>query len=112
VSATIVWHARQPLGGIVGRALSNAAVVYVGRISYGVYLYHLIIPGVVSALGVSRLPGIWRLFEAGSWLGFFTHCALTIAVASVSFHFFEMPIRRLADPASGSRDRVGQALTR
>jgi peptidoglycan/LPS O-acetylase OafA/YrhL len=110
--AGIVWHTRQPLGGIAGRLLSNIAVVYVGRISYGVYLYHVIIPGLVNASGINRLPGLWRLFESGTVLGFFVHCALTIAVASLSFHLLEMPIRRLAGPASTSRERVGLALTR
>jgi peptidoglycan/LPS O-acetylase OafA/YrhL len=91
-----VWHARRPLGGVAGRFLSNLAVVYLGRISYGVYLYHVIVPGLVNALGLARLPGIWRLFEGGSLQGFIAHCAITIALASVSFRYLEMPIRRMA----------------
>jgi peptidoglycan/LPS O-acetylase OafA/YrhL len=109
--AGIVWHARHPLHGIAGRLLSHAAVVYVGRISYGVYLYHMIIPGLVNASGVGQLPGIWRLFQTGSVPGFLVHCVITIGVASVSFHLLEMPIRRLAKREGKSLAQVEPALT-
>jgi peptidoglycan/LPS O-acetylase OafA/YrhL len=108
--AGIVWHARRPLTGVAGAFLSHGAVVYVGRISYGVYLYHVILPGLVNASGLSHLPGIWRLFEGGSLLGFLVHCTLTIAVASVSFRYFEMPIRRLAAPASAAAVSRGRQI--
>jgi len=101
--AGIVWHARRPLAGVAGAFLSNAAVVYVGRISYGVYLYHVLVPGLVNASGLNHLPGMWRLFEPGSLAGFVVHCALTIALASVSFRYFEMPIRRLGSASPLSR---------
>lgn len=103
-----VWRARRPLGGFSGRFLSHEAVVYVGRISYGVYLYHVIVPGLIHALGIQRLPLLWRLFEAGSLHGFIAHCAMVIALAGLSFRYFEMPLRSLATPSAiaGARMRA------
>jgi peptidoglycan/LPS O-acetylase OafA/YrhL len=110
--AWVVWRARRPLGGIVGRVLSHEAVVYVGRISYGIYLYHVIVPGLSDALGIQRLPLVWRLFEAGSLPGFIVHCAIVIALAGLSFRYFEIPLRNLATPGTmvGARMRRESVL--
>jgi len=107
--AWIVWRARQGLGGISGRLLSHGAVVYVGRISYGVYLYHVIVPGLSDAMGIQRLPLVWRLFEAGSLHGFIVHCAIVIALAGLSFRYFEMPLRNLATPGTIAGARVRES---
>jgi peptidoglycan/LPS O-acetylase OafA/YrhL len=96
ICAWVVWHARKPLPGVAGRILSHPAVVHVGRVSYGVYLYHTIVPGLAHALGLDHLPGLWRLFEAGSVTGFVAHCAIVVGVATLSFRWFETPIRELA----------------
>jgi peptidoglycan/LPS O-acetylase OafA/YrhL len=96
ICAWVVWHARKPWPGIAGGILSHPAVVHVGRVSYGVYLYHTIVPGVAHAMGLEHLPGVWRLFAAGSVIGFVAHCAIVVGVATLSFRWFEMPIRDLA----------------
>jgi peptidoglycan/LPS O-acetylase OafA/YrhL len=96
IAAWLVWHSRHPLGGIAGRVLSHPGVVYLGRISYGVYLYHVITPGLANAIGLTKAPGIWRLFETGTPQGFVAHCAIVVGVAALSYHYFETPIRNLA----------------
>ncbi|MGB7052109.1 MAG: acyltransferase family protein [Acidimicrobiales bacterium] len=71
-------------GSVLARFLSVPVIVFVGRISYGLYLYH------------------WPLFLAidhehtglsGAWL-LLVRLAVTFAVATVSFLFIEEPIRR------------------
>lgn len=78
------------LAGIVGnprmlgvRFLELRPVVYVGTISYGVYLLHMI-----ALHFASRLPERW-VFVAGY--------ALTIALAAASYAFFERPLLRLKE---------------
>jgi len=92
--------------------LSHKAVVYVGRISYGIYLYHMIVPGLGNALSVTRLPLVWRLFEAHSLQGFIAHCVIVIALAGVSFRYFEMPLRSLGARATRAGAKMGQPVLR
>src|SRR5699024_4167974 len=70
-------------GGPVGRMLSARPLVYLGRISYGLYLYHWPI-----YLLLVRRPE--RLTTA-AWI---TAMAISVLVAAVSHRFLEEPIRR------------------
>ena len=66
------------------RLLSVRPVRYVGAISYGLYLFHWPIFVVVDHARTG-LDG-WALFAL--------RVGLSFAVAAVSFHFLEMPVRR------------------
>ena len=66
------------------RALSLRPVRYIGAISYGLYLFHWPIFVVVDHARTG-LDG-WPLFAL--------RIGLSFAVAAVSFHFLEMPVRR------------------
>ncbi len=70
-------------GALVARALSWAPLTYVGRISYGLYLYHW---PIFLALDSQR-SGLSGSTLLAARLG------ATFAVAAVSFHFLEQPIR-------------------
>jgi peptidoglycan/LPS O-acetylase OafA/YrhL len=72
------------------RALSTGPAVFVGRISYSVYLWHVPILAAVAArpLGTSTGRTLMAL-------------ALTLAVATASFHLVERPIRRRFARPSG-----------
>ena len=76
--------------------LTFAPVVYLGRISYGIYLLHAMVflawyAGGFQWFGLPTpqldLGGAMALFGAAS--------LVTIAVAALSFHAFEMPFLRL-----------------
>jgi peptidoglycan/LPS O-acetylase OafA/YrhL len=77
--------------GVVGRVLEFKPVVYLGKISYGVYVYHLFMPivldSILNYLGMS-LPES----EAGQ---FILLVLATLAVAIPSWHLFEKPINNL-----------------
>ena len=70
--------------GALGRALSVQPVRYLGRISYGLYLWHypLFIWLDAARTGVAGYPLL------------FVRSAVTVAVASASYRFLEQPIRR------------------
>jgi peptidoglycan/LPS O-acetylase OafA/YrhL/lysophospholipase L1-like esterase len=80
VIASVALLPRSPWG----RVLSLRPVRYVGAISYGLYLYHWPIFVVLdhSRTGLSG----WALFGL--------RVACSVAVAALSLHFLEMPVRR------------------
>jgi len=109
IATWVVWHARAGFSGAVGTLLSDRRVVCLGRISYCVYLYHMVTPAIVETLGITRWPVMWRLFDASSLQCFIIHCTITIALAGFSFRYFETPIRKLAGPGRVSAQTAGQS---
>ena len=92
--------------GIMAGFLENRVSVYLGKISYGIYLYHNFIFNHYHSWEwpthptVRLLNRIYRNFPELKGSQFFELIlisALTIAVASVSWHFFEKPINALKD---------------
>lgn len=107
VSVYLVNRAANGFTGFAGNSLNYPPVQYFGRISYGIYLYHaFVIAALNQALGEGS--GIRR---------FLVVYILTVAIASVSWTFFERPLNALKDrlapyaPASGVRI-PGAALSR
>lgn len=79
--------------GLPRLVLDCRAVRYVGRISYGIYLYHLFIYGVtVAVLARFGLPSLDR----GPAL-FVLMSAISIGAAAVSWRFFEQPLNSLKE---------------
>jgi peptidoglycan/LPS O-acetylase OafA/YrhL len=67
---------------LVGRALSSRPIAYVGRISYGIYLWHYPIAVLVAWKGLVTLD---------SFPAFVLVTALTLPVAAASYRFLESP---------------------
>ena len=87
----LVIRAAAGFEGLAGRMLSSPPVVYIGRISYGVYLAHgfagAMATGLFAAFGFGwPAPEPWR---------FIILCGVTVGVAALSWHFFEAPLNRL-----------------
>jgi len=91
----LVARAAEGMRGLAGRALESAPLRYLGTISYGIYVYHLMLPELLPR--IARRFGHPNLFAP---LGNLTlpfllfYGAATIAVAAVSWHLFEGPINR------------------
>ena len=90
----------------IDRTLTRPAIVYVGMISYGVYLCHV---PLGNAFTIHVFDPVWKSIpfnEFGalekirwnSWVVKFPlYSALSIAVAAASHRWFESPILRLKD---------------
>jgi peptidoglycan/LPS O-acetylase OafA/YrhL len=89
--AAALWFGMgMPRTSLVYRLLTVRPLTYVGKISYGLYLYHAMINSGLSDL-CSRLdvPS-----TEGPLFGAFA-AAVALAVASASWHLFESPINGL-----------------
>jgi peptidoglycan/LPS O-acetylase OafA/YrhL len=79
----VVWACVRAPEGVLARTLSLRPLGYLGRISYGVYLFHWPINGLLTAERTQL--GLWPLLGA--------RLLATLLVASASFYAFERPIR-------------------
>ena len=90
----------------INRFLSNKKVVYVGTISYGIYIYHLPIGFFITTLLIE--PWWYKIdFKALGHFSFVQDCLwmvllplyafLSIGVATLSSRFIEKPILTLKD---------------
>jgi len=91
----VVLRASTGFLGLIGKLLEMKPLIYLGTISYGIYVYHNFIPslmyktlGLRSIADVLELPSAWpldSLLKGG----------IAISVAALSWHFFERPINNL-----------------
>lgn len=87
--AAVALSANAEVGGVIGKVLNSNVLGYIGRISYGIYVYHFIVLG----LGLTFLPDY---FERGLFQFVFMGAA-TVAAAALSWAFIEKPILSLKD---------------
>jgi peptidoglycan/LPS O-acetylase OafA/YrhL len=93
----LLWAGRTGPRTPVSRILSTAPLVYIGDISYSLYLWHYLWLKLPEALTPPLTGFGWRLLELAG----------TFATAVVSYHLIENPIRRSSRLA---RDRVATVL--
>ena len=96
--ALIVFGASRTRARWIIAPLALAPVTYLGRISYGLYAYHIpVLHGWLNSVPFSFLiPRPWGAL------------ALTIVISALSWRYFEGPINRLKDrlPVADLADRV------
>ncbi len=91
--ATLVSSPAAPL-------LTHPVVAHLGRISYGVFLWHLpLMFAVRDLLGFS-------LFGGHFWVTLLATVAATVVVASVSWRFVEEPVQRWVRTRTRTRTRT------
>jgi len=88
-----VWYGS--IGGFWKYFLTNPVVIYIGKISYGIYLYHEVARVFTWWATGTLLSGIPRYVAYGTKLTIYVF--LSIALAGVSYHFFERRFLKLKD---------------
>lgn len=94
ISVWLVQSAATGFGGVLKKVFEFRPLVYLGSISYGVYLLHEFVGPVVRliereadvSLGLPRQAGIVKFTYVG---------VVTLVAAAASWHFFEKPINEL-----------------
>jgi len=74
------------------RAISLS--VYLGSISYGIYLYHAFVPALVDLLE-SQFALSLPFPADGGGKRYLAVTAMTLPIAALSWHFFEKPLNQL-----------------
>jgi peptidoglycan/LPS O-acetylase OafA/YrhL len=94
IFACLVNRAADGLGGFWGRLLEFPPLVYLGSISYGLYVYHYFVSDMVRML--ERASGLRLGLPEASGLPLMAYVTLvTIPLAAISWHVFERPINDL-----------------
>jgi peptidoglycan/LPS O-acetylase OafA/YrhL len=77
--------------GPFGRLLELRPIVYLGKISYGIYIYHFLVP--LAFAEVARRMGFG--YENSGFVNFLVTAIVTFGIAALSWHLFERPINGL-----------------
>lgn len=89
----LVAGAARGFGGIGRHVLQAGPILYCGRISYGIYVYHLFLPGALAPV----LEPIWSRLEPSSRgiTELLFYVSVAIFVAGASWAWIEHPINRM-----------------
>ena len=88
----LVSRASLGIPGMFGKVLEWQPIAYLGKISYGVYLFHLFVFNEINRYA-HREMGIHGSRYAIPLL--ISYAVTTLVLASLSWHFLEAPINRL-----------------
>jgi peptidoglycan/LPS O-acetylase OafA/YrhL len=87
----LVAKTAEGFGGLTGRLLTLQPLQYVGKISYGIYLYHLFVLRMFwKLLRVAHLPPL-----NNEPVLFLVVSLMTVAMATLSWKFLEQPLNGL-----------------
>jgi peptidoglycan/LPS O-acetylase OafA/YrhL len=101
-----VWVvARASVGfGGVGKILALRPVIFMGKMSYGIYLFHMFVPPILwrvtTRLNVPMPPGVWGKF--------FVYAGVTLTAGTVSWFLIESPINSFKRRFKYSRSSVAE----
>jgi peptidoglycan/LPS O-acetylase OafA/YrhL len=86
----LISRAADGFTGVTGFFFMRRSIQYIGRISYGIYIYHLPVQWMITSKASGWLNGLPGFIPPSAVL-----LVATIALAALSWHFFESPINRL-----------------
>ncbi len=91
LSIAFLWliaGATKGFRGFVGKIMNSNTLIYLGKISYGMYVYHLFVPwGLYEVWGLPQPENeVWN---------FMLLMGATVSLASLSWRVFEKPIHDL-----------------
>ncbi len=89
----LVAGAAMGFPGIIGRILGWRPLVYLGMISYGLYVYHYFAPIAIESVARACYPALL----GNTPLRLAAYTLFTLGISIVSWHGFEKPINRLKD---------------
>jgi len=98
--STLIAQCLEP--GAIRSVFENAVLRWLGKISYGIYVYHLLLYGVFQWICIRIAPHAPPL-EADVLLAMVGVCG-TLMVATLSFYTFERAFLSLKEKMASQRD--------
>ena len=98
--ATFVLLAFIRMWPFFDRMLGARPLVWLGEVSYGIYMFHQPISGLLHGILDGRAPMILTLHDAAVTLA---ALIITMMLALISFRFFESPLLRIGHRAKYSQ---------
>lgn len=95
--------------GAPGRFMELSPLIYCGKISYGMYVYHQFTPPIL-AFSFARLG---LAYNQHGWLSLVLGSAFTVAISSLSWYALEQPfnnLKRYFDYQKKSGENAGPAV--
>jgi len=86
VSVWLVSRAADGFTGMAGRVMSFRPLLWIGMISYGVYVYHMIVMSYWKTI-----PGL----HLAEWQNAMIVTTLTMLLSALSFYIYERPLNNL-----------------
>jgi peptidoglycan/LPS O-acetylase OafA/YrhL len=80
-------------------SLENPVFDYLGKISYGMYMYHTI----AVAIGVKLAMN----FQQSNWVSYLLTFALTIIISAISYQYFEKPFLKIKEKFTTINSKKG-----
>jgi peptidoglycan/LPS O-acetylase OafA/YrhL len=96
--------------GLVRRILANRVLLYLGLISYGIYLYGGAAAAQIDRWGLPRELAGWQSLLPRYLVVTAASLVLTVLIASVSWFVLERPLLRLKGLVGPPRAPAGEAL--
>jgi peptidoglycan/LPS O-acetylase OafA/YrhL len=87
----LIYGASRGFAGPFGWLLGRRPIVYLGKASYGIYIYHFLVP--VAIAEVARRLNMH--YENSGFVNFVATSIITFGIAALSWQFFERPINGL-----------------
>ncbi len=97
--ATLIIYLLRERHGPTARFLRLRPLVYLGQISYGIYIFHNLMHWFAPSL-LRRVLG-YNYFPSETLHALYL-MSLSVGVAAVSYHLFESPLRRLGRRVAGA----------
>jgi peptidoglycan/LPS O-acetylase OafA/YrhL len=77
----------------ISKVTTNKGLMYIGKISYGIYLFHLPLPALCRSI-IKKITGIEFIIN-NELVSVLFYTTLTIILAAISFKFIEKPFLKL-----------------
>ncbi len=110
VSMYFVCGASLGFKGVFGRILNSSVLIYIGKISYGLYIFHMLIPSVFVPKLLSYAPGRISQLVTSSQTIYVSFCfVFLMGLASLSWYLFEKrftDLKKYFDYKNASTDRI------
>jgi peptidoglycan/LPS O-acetylase OafA/YrhL len=94
----LVYFARPD--DVLGRMFRSLPLRGLGKYSYGMYVFHMILLGLLAFMHRNPIPGFFLALHSellGVWAFTVAMILLTLLVAFISYHAFERPFLKLKD---------------